>query len=247
MPLGWRRSTRPAARLSPAPRTETARPARPRRAGPESIRWGVGCDSGTVALFMRSKRGCTSARRRPPAVPARQTAVIRMALSTTERLVWHCGDHTVKLESASGGRFSRGLFLIPKICCFLWRVHASVWGGGGTWAFARRRALHCGVPNPKPAWTAWCHVAVRTAAARGSRRACRGYSPRRTPGARHTRGESAVCQHLARTHALHIFVAEIWTRRWAHARSAPAHPLAAIRGGCCHTCSALCVSLVLIE
>ena len=30
---------------------------------------------------------------------ARQTVGIRVARSTTERLVWHCGEHTAKLES----------------------------------------------------------------------------------------------------------------------------------------------------
>ena len=46
---------------------------------------------------------------------ARQTAGIRMALPTTERLVWHCGAHTAKPESASWRRF-----VITKLCCFLW-------------------------------------------------------------------------------------------------------------------------------
>ena len=35
----------------------------------------------------------------------------------TERLVWQCGAHTAKLESASRRRF-----LITKTCCFLWHV-----------------------------------------------------------------------------------------------------------------------------
>ena len=48
---------------------------------------------------------------------ARQTVGIRMALPTTERLVWHCGDRTAKPESASRGRF-----LITRICCYLWQV-----------------------------------------------------------------------------------------------------------------------------
>ena len=34
-----------------------------------------------------------------------QTAVIRMALPTTERPVWHCGERTAKLESAACRRF----------------------------------------------------------------------------------------------------------------------------------------------
>ena len=36
---------------------------------------------------------------------ARRTAGIRMTLPAMERLVWHCGDHTAKMESASRGRF----------------------------------------------------------------------------------------------------------------------------------------------
>ena len=32
---------------------------------------------------------------------ARRTVGMRMALPTTERLVWHCGEHTAKPESAS--------------------------------------------------------------------------------------------------------------------------------------------------
>ena len=48
---------------------------------------------------------------------ARQTVGIRMALSTTERLVWYCGDRTAKLESATCCRF-----LIAKIFCFPWHV-----------------------------------------------------------------------------------------------------------------------------
>ena len=44
----------------------------------------------------------------------RQTAVIRMALPTTERLVWHCGEHTAKSESASRCRF-----LMARICAVL--------------------------------------------------------------------------------------------------------------------------------
>ena len=44
-----------------------------------------------------------------------RTVALRMARSTTERLVWHCGAHTAKLESAPGGRFR-----MTKISCFLW-------------------------------------------------------------------------------------------------------------------------------
>ena len=50
---------------------------------------------------------------------ARQSVGIRMALSTTERPVWHCGDHIAKLESAICRRF-----LITKICCLPWHVGA---------------------------------------------------------------------------------------------------------------------------
>ena len=46
-------------------------------------------------------------------VHARQTVVTRTALSTSERSVWHCEDHTAKPESATCRRF-----LITKICCF---------------------------------------------------------------------------------------------------------------------------------
>ena len=47
----------------------------------------------------------------------RQTAGISMAPTTTERRVWHCGDHTAKLESAPCRRF-----FVTKICCFLLSV-----------------------------------------------------------------------------------------------------------------------------
>ena len=40
-----------------------------------------------------------------------------MALPTAERLAWDCGDHTAKLESASGGRL-----LITRICCSRWHA-----------------------------------------------------------------------------------------------------------------------------
>ena len=36
---------------------------------------------------------------------ARLTVGIRMTLPAIERLVWHCGDHTAKMESAPRGRF----------------------------------------------------------------------------------------------------------------------------------------------
>ena len=55
--------------------------------------------------------------RQPHSSHARQTAVIRIALATTGRLVWHCGEHTAKPQSAPGGRF-----LIATICCFLWHL-----------------------------------------------------------------------------------------------------------------------------
>ena len=41
-----------------------------------------------------------------------------MALPTTERLFCHCGAHTDKPESA----VSSSLFLITKLCRFLWHV-----------------------------------------------------------------------------------------------------------------------------
>ena len=50
---------------------------------------------------------------------ARQTLRKRVALSTTEQPVWHCGDHIAKLESAICRRF-----LITKICCLPWHVGA---------------------------------------------------------------------------------------------------------------------------
>ena len=37
-------------------------------------------------------------------IHVRQAAVLRMALLTTERLVWHCGGHTAKPDSASWRR-----------------------------------------------------------------------------------------------------------------------------------------------
>ena len=45
-----------------------------------------------------------------PRPHARQTVGIWMTLLTAERLVWHCGDHTAKPESASRGRF-----LLPNL------------------------------------------------------------------------------------------------------------------------------------
>ena len=50
---------------------------------------------------------------------ARRTAVIRMALPITERLLWRCGDHPAKPESAS------------KICSFLWHMGRGVGVGVG--------------------------------------------------------------------------------------------------------------------
>ena len=65
--------------------------------------------------FVRSQ--LSSARR---GFHARRTAVIRMALPTTERLVWRCGDHTAKPKSAPGDRF----LIMTKLCCCLWHVGA---------------------------------------------------------------------------------------------------------------------------
>ena len=45
---------------------------------------------------------------------ARRTAGIRMAPLPTERLVWHCGDHTAEPESADS--------LLPKLCCVRWHA-----------------------------------------------------------------------------------------------------------------------------
>ena len=53
-----------------------------------------------------------------------------MALPTTERLGWHCGEHAARLESAECRRF-----LITKICRVLWHV-------GSTRPHARTPAPH---------------------------------------------------------------------------------------------------------
>ena len=45
--------------------------------------------------------------------------VIRTTLLATERLFWHCGDHTAKSESAQA---YRGRFLISKTSFPLWHV-----------------------------------------------------------------------------------------------------------------------------
>ena len=48
-----------------------------------------------------------------PGHHARQAAGMSMTLPTTERRVWHCGDHTAKLASAAGGR----PLIVTRICC----------------------------------------------------------------------------------------------------------------------------------
>ena len=51
---------------------------------------------------------------------ARRTVGIRMALLTTERRLWHCGDHTAKLKSVS----SKADSVLPKVAvvCGAWHV-----------------------------------------------------------------------------------------------------------------------------
>ena len=49
---------------------------------------------------------------------ARRTASISMALPPlSERLVWHCGEHTAKPASAACRRP-----FVTKVCCFLWHA-----------------------------------------------------------------------------------------------------------------------------
>ena len=49
-----------------------------------------------------------------------RTAVVRMALPATERLLYYGEHHTVKLEPAPATR--RGRFLFTNLCYFLWHV-----------------------------------------------------------------------------------------------------------------------------
>ena len=66
-----------------------------------------------------------------------------MALPTTERLVWHGSDNTVKPESVSRGRFF--ITKIIRFCCtcFLWHlVRFSSHTGFTIWTWSQR--LVCG-------------------------------------------------------------------------------------------------------
>ena len=70
---------------------------------PDALADHAGSDSGTVGgggLPGSAARQFSSCVFKDLSYHARQTMVIRMMLPTTERLFWHCGDHTAKPESA---------------------------------------------------------------------------------------------------------------------------------------------------
>ena len=49
----------------------------------------------------------------------RRTAEIRMPLPTTERLMWHCGEHTAKLESRHTADSPAADPVLPKSAAFV--------------------------------------------------------------------------------------------------------------------------------
>ena len=63
------------------------------------VAWGRAAPFDTGSRGMRQKQRRLGRSRALPSDTC--PGVIRMALLATERLTWHCGDHTAKLESAS--------------------------------------------------------------------------------------------------------------------------------------------------
>ena len=104
---------------------------------------------------------------------ARRTVGIRMALSTTERLVWHCGDHTAKLASTTCRRF----FSSPKIvfCRSRWRVGPRLRRprpSSSSATTTRRRRRRCrtrvGRCSTSARPSAWCVAAPRSLRSRAA-------------------------------------------------------------------------------
>ena len=90
---------------------------------------------GHAPLPARTTSSCSSEPGREGGSHARRPVGIRLALLTTERLLWNCGDHTAKPESAPGGRF-----LITTIsCCCVARVCVRQEEGATGRGYARGR------------------------------------------------------------------------------------------------------------
>ena len=104
-----------------------------------------------------------------------QTVVTRITLLITVRLVWHCGDHTAKLESASGGRFL-------KLCCFGCGLLGSFLFFGGGEASLSQGVCRAGWSSRRRAAWVRCACPCRSTPSR-----LRAHVTRRVPRASSTR------------------------------------------------------------